>query len=516
MAQTVDTNGWHTIAAIKYADVNKAIARDKKGPTKFDQGSPDGKEKANGNFGPWTLTTGGAGTTLIMELPIIEGTITIDGTAYPITACVAKVAVKATFLPQSGSSVESLVNDKSQPVSVAACEPVQSDFAAAAALPRLLETWLNSNLSEFNAVFASVDLDADYNVGMDWLKPSFRGYAVAEPAYSPTLENSVFAVMCLIDNTDEPAGLLWQISPYAIPPTAKGAFLVAPEKFLEHMILPVVPAMFTGIKDAPARDHFRIDNAGTRICNRTDVKLMSVKLDNHKEVSPAIAAQNFAIQLESGEIVLSIADMTFEYSPGITLHLNYTLRCGLTLSENHLDFTVLEQTGSGSVEVSKGLDIAQIVLGATSIVLALVSGGTGAVSKVADAAIVSTTEATTVAVENAVMDENEAELAVVNGLKGIIKGTVPEVRELSSRLMAVVKVAVVGGFCCTLLPAFVQIMQAIANGDYNKIPRIGDLVNDHVGKTVKWPADAGGFVLNSAQLNGALQFGLIETPTNPS
>lgn len=512
MTDTVDTNGWHTVAAITYADVNKAIAEAGKGPQSFDQAASDHSAMVSGTFGKWSLTTGGSGPVMMMALPITGGNVMVGDTQYPITPCTATIRLQATYVPQSNSSVVNLVNDSTQPVAVESCLPAQSNFLADASLKELLGIWLNANLNAFSAVFASVDLDGQFTKqGVSWLNPSFKGYAVAEPTQAPTLQNSVFAVLCLIDETPEPPGLVWQVSPYAIPSGANAAFLIAPEKFLSHMMLAAVPAMFNNISDQPPANNFAIDNSGTRIRNINPLTLKQVKLENNNVVTPTVAASNFTIQLDAGELEIAILDMQFEYSPGITVHLNYSGRSVISLDAAHdiLQMAATTQTGSGSVEVSKGLEIAQIVLGVASIVLAVVGGVGGAVGRTASAAVESATAASLGAAEASGEDAATAAEATVSACRGLISGTPAEVSQIAARCFAVAKVAAIGAFCTTLMPAITMIINAVADGDYQSMPKITDLTSNAIGKSVIWPDAVGEFTLSSATLNGAFQFGLV-------
>lgn len=510
MSQVVDTSGWDTVAAITYADVNKAIAAKGTGPADFTITATDGSASMQGNFGPWRLTTGGAGPLLVMSLPITSGKVTIGDQAHDVTPCTALVEITATYIPASGT-IQNLVPAGKEPASVQAVTPPQSSFLVDAALKDLLAEWLRTNMNEFNAVFASVDLDADYtNEGVSWLKPSVKAYAVAEPSRGATLDNSVFGVLSLIDNADEPPGLVWQISPFAIPDGSDAAFIISEQKFLQHMMLVAMPAMFKGIDKAPPTDNFVIDNVGTRIRSTKPLTLLPVTLKNGSVVEPTVDEGGFTVQLEASDMILTITDMQFEYSPGITVHLNYEGRSTISLDTEHeiLQLTVDHETGSGSVEVSKGIEIAEIVLGVASIVLALVGGLGGAVGRSAGAAVQSATEASLGAAEAGAEDAEAAANAAISCCRGLISGTPAELSQLAARCMTVAKVAAIGAFCTTLMPGITMIVQAVAEGDYESMPKITDLTSSAVGKTVIWPEEVGTFTLASAELAGAFQFGL--------
>lgn len=509
MSEPVETNGWHTVTAISYKDVNRAIAS-AKGPSSFSQQDAGGSASITGTCGPWQLTTGGSGPLLMMALPILDGKIAIGPNTYLITPCTATVKITATYISSHDAKMD-LVNDPSQAATVMSCVPAQKDFLADAVLQKLLNEWLTSNLGMFSAVFATVDFDAQYATdGLKWLKPSDKGYAVAEPMHGATLSNSVFGVLCLIDGDTQSDGLVWQISPQAIPPGADAAFIVSQETFLQHMLLAAVPSMFKGIGQDPPEKHFAIDNLGTRILNTGTVTLLPVKLSNGRVVTPSVQAKNFAIQLDESELEIAITDMEFEFSPGITVKLTYNGRCTISLDNDHhiLQLKVTTQSGSGSVQVSKGLQIAQIVLGVASVVLSLVGGVGGAVGRSASAAVTTATEATLGTAEAVGEDAATSAQAAISCCRGLISGTPAEISEIAARCFTVARVGMIGAFATTLMPAITQILVAVESGDYKSMPKITDLTGEAVGKTVIWPTEVGEFKLASAGLNGAFQFGL--------
>jgi Clostridium P-47 protein len=507
----VDTAGWHTVSAISYTDVNKAISQQAAYPTSFEQSASDGTASVSGTFGPWTITTGGSGPNIAMALPITGGTVTVSGTPSTITPCTATIQVRADFLPQPDNSmVQNLQLQQDQAVSVESCLPAQSGFLADASLKQLLQDWLNANLQQFNHTFATVDLDAKYdNEGVKWLAPSWQSYAVAEPQ-TPTLDSSVFAVLCLIDGTQPSTGLVQQISPYAIPNHADASFLISPDKFLQHMMLASMPLMFVGIDHAPVTNNFKIDNDGTSILNKTKLQLQPMQLENGNIVKPTVDAGNFTLQLDTTELIITVTDMQFTYTPGIDVHLTYSGRSTIRYDSGRgvLTLSVTKQTGSGSVEVSKGLEVTEVVLGVASIVLAMVGGIGGVVSRTANAAVEGAAVGTLGVAEAAGEDAAQAETAMIAALGCLIRGTPAQVSQIAARCFAVAKVAAITAFCTTLLPAAVQVLQAIADGKYDSLPKITDLTDGAVGKTVIWPASVGTFALASAQLNQALQFGL--------
>jgi Clostridium P-47 protein len=510
--QIVDTYGWHTVSAITYTDVNKAILAAAAYPTSFDQSASDGSASASGTFGPWTIATGGSGPNISMALPITGGTVTVMGTPYTISTCTATIMVRADFLPQPDNpSLRNLQLQPDQAVSVESCLPQQSNFLADAALKQLLQDWLNANLQQFNHTFATVDLDVKYDQeGLKWLAPSWQSYAVAEPQ-NPTLDNSVFAVLCLIDGAQPSSGLVQQVSPYAIPSGGDAGFLISSDKFLQHMMLAAMPVMFAGIEHDAATKHFEIDNDGTRITNKGALTLKPVQLDNKEIVHPAVSARNFALHLDTTELAIDVTDMQFPYAPGIDVHLNYSGRSTMGYDSKHgiLALSVVEQTGSGNAELEGWLETAQLVIGVASIVLAVVGGLGGAVSRSATAAVRSASEATLGVAVAEGEDATVATEATVTAVGCLISGTPARVEQIGAMFFGVARIAGIATLGGSVLASLPTILQAIAAGRYDSLPHITDLTSTAVGKTVQWPNSVGTFTLASAQLNGALQFGLV-------
>lgn len=526
--QAVDTNGWHTVAAVHYADLNRAILAEGKTPPGFDIAASDGSAQAKGTFGPWSLQTGGSGPLIMMALPITGGTITIGGKATPITPCTATVKITASFLDE-GTLKHTLQNDQTVPVSVESCLPKQPGFMGEAVLVELLGMWLNQNLGKFNAVFGAVDLDAEYvSEGLSWLKPSFKGYGVAEHAINPTLENSTFAILCLIDDQAPPDGLANMVSPYAIPDGCDAAFLLSPDKFLTHMMLASTPLMFQNIDNDPAGDHFVIDNQGTRISSTSSLTLKPFRLSGGKLVDSAVIdAGNFGIEISETELLLNITSMSFGYSLGVTIKLDYIGRSVIEYPTKDgngafidvLGLTVVGESGGGSVEVSKALDYATSILGVTSALTGLSGGIAGMVGK---SAAIAGKAAGTTALQIGEAAGYDAEVVASNmarGITGFMKAGSLELEGFSSQCFGLMKFAGLASFATAILPATMAILKAVADGDYQSLPKITDLTSSAIGKTVIWPAAVPEFTVKSAQLNGCLQFGLVHqsaSPKNPA
>src|ERR1700761_6837155 len=126
MGNLVDMGGWHTAAAITYADVNKAIAAGGKKPASFSETAADKSASASAGFGAWTLRTGGAGPDIQMQVQLTGGSITVGTAEYRIAQCAFPFMLRAKYVPHvPGSSIQNLVPDNTSPVEVGSFDPSQ-------------------------------------------------------------------------------------------------------------------------------------------------------------------------------------------------------------------------------------------------------------------------------------------------------------------------------------------------------------------------------------------------------
>jgi hypothetical protein len=523
----VDMNGWHTVSALSYAAVNKSIAADGNYPGTFSQAAPDGSVTLSGCFGPWSLTTGGAGPLLKMALPITGGKLTINGppsTQLAVPPCTATIEVHANFLPQPQGAQQrdlrldlsphqgSVVNVNNQ------MDPPLTNFLLASEVPQLLALWLNDNLSQFNHVFASVNLDADLSqAGVPWLAASHLGYAVAEPTKNATQDNCVFGVLCLIDGAQPPDGLAMQVSLSAIPPSAEAGFVISQDKFLQHMLLRSLPLMFAGIALLPAADYFALSADGTTISNTRPLQLLPTTMDDGKVINPALATGSFTLEVDATELKLMLSDMRFDYPylgifhGALTVHLNYeaTYTLQLDSAKGIIDLAVPAQRSSGSVTESKGLRITDEVLGIASIILSVLGLGGKAITKLVGAAIELGNDAANL---GAAMAEASAPADmtqdILDALNEVQQGA-QRMKSIGAVAAGITKVGLAGAAFTGLLPALDMVLKALANDEANKVPHIGTLVQAGIDNVVTWPKSIGDFQLSSVQLNQSLQFGLV-------
>lgn len=275
------TYGWDTVFAIRMPDVNTAIVKAGCSPKSFVQQAPDGSCTASGTFGPWQIS-GGDGVDLHFSIPIETGNLVYKGNTYAMDGAVVTIEVQLDFIPpqtefqagQAASRHDLMLRTQAtadQPiVSVLSLTiPAHPGFIQQALMSGILQVWFNNHLAAFTQVFSSANINriADQQQ-FQWLAPTHTRYAFAQ---GKTPDSSIFAVLCMTQGRDS-GGIASQLSPNAIPPSARSGFLISQQRFLEQMILPGLPHAFPG---SSASD-FALSADKTRIVNNANIKTKPV------------------------------------------------------------------------------------------------------------------------------------------------------------------------------------------------------------------------------------------------
>ena len=526
----VDLSGWDTVSALSYTDANAAIRAAKSSPQTFSQAAQDGSASVTGTFGDWQLRTGGGEQNIAMTIPITGGKAVVLGVEHDLTAATADVLVTARFIdgPRAGVRVLKVGTERQSPApaSVESVSPKQAQFMVQATLETLLEDWLVANLAQFAQVLATVDFNADLANGrLAWLKPSYVGYAVSEKAAGiATLDNSVLGVLCLIDGNTDGDLLAPKVSAFAIPPEHRAGFVISSEKFLRHMVMPAAPLIFSGIEGDDPQTHFLIDNDGMRLTNSTALTFRDLRLDDGKVVSPTVAARKFTMEVNETEFRITTEDMAYSPSSGITIHLHYqgNSKVSFNAGTGQLDLLLVDQTGGGTIHVSQAMRISQIVVGVVAAVVGLAGGvaglAGGAASKAAAAAEAAAEAAeaagdTAMAVSDVSSEaaESSEEAATVEArVCGVLvkSGSATEVANFGRMMKTIAKIGMIGGGLAGLAPSTMAIVEAVEGGEADAVAKVTDLTDYAVGALVRWPDAVPSFRLVSADLAGALRFGL--------
>lgn len=452
--QIADTYDWDTAYAIKFVDANKALAKPGATPGPFS--TSDSGTSTSGTFGPWQLS-GGDGILLHMTVPVASGSVVYQGTSYDLSGAVATIEIQLKDLPRTPTSNGTphdvvVAADKTVSVTDLSNVPGNPGFVVIAVATGLLSKWFNQNLASFTHVFASINLNEKADKDQfQWMKPTSYGWAVSA---QDTLADSVFGLLSMTDQRQRPNTM--QISPNAIPDKQVSGFLIAQERFLEKLLLPGVHTMF----DGSSASDFEISADGTMIRNVNTVYMQEVQLSTGT-FKPSLAPNTVQISLEANEIVIAMKKAVIDFSPGITITMEYTGYSAIQLELNSKGEQILNYVDASPPVIDHNVEVAAWVTWtevAASVAAALITLGAGAWAKQA--------------IERVVL-----------------------------RVVAVVVTLLVG----ELIANISAIITAIAEGDKDKIPPV-NLMIMNATSPIKWP-DSGDFLLTSAGLNGSLQFG---------
>lgn len=527
---TISTNGWDTVYAIKYPDVNNAIKMQKSSPTSYSQTSKDptfGAIICEGDFGDWEVVTGGDGKNINMCLPITNCSVSIPQLKMKksFTGLNAIIQLNLCWLHQE---IDHLKVDKNEEtISVLRIEQDGKKFTGLMGQTAIaLEKWLVNNISEFNHVFSSITLNKTNDVNnFQWLMPTDTLYAVADLG---TAENSVFGVLCMTENRPSPK--VHEISPFAIGDGATSSFLIAPERILENMIFPGMKLLFKNANDSD----FKISNDGLTITNCNNLEFKNQELKNGDIISPKIDKNNFSLTMQDSEIKMSFDDLHFKYPipvpllkgktwvpdmPGITVNLTHTTNASLkTTSSNGFKMDVLHSTSSVNVTTASWLNWTEIGAGLVLSIGGAIAGGV--IGDALSAGTTAATSATETTVDGMVMTaEASAESASTNITSEVLAETAADLGNAASktgkfaaffaRNWAKMLGAMTGAGLGAGIAASPKIIAAIANDKGGEEDINLDKFGTEALNPLKWPNQGPVKLVNGA-LNGSFQMNFID------
>lgn len=546
MASTADTFGWDTVFAIKFPDVNAAIAAAKASPKTFllrDAQNPNDTLVLEGTFAEWSLTNGGQGQVLHMVLPISTGTLSrsvTDPTSRAVTTTTldlagarATIEVSLELLPQDVTTatnagkqslkLKTRATSGKLPVTVLRLDLApnnQGTLLQRETAKAMLQSYLGEHLREFNHVFATVDLSQRADIeGFKWLLPTATGYAVATENLK--LEDCVFAVLSMTEGREKTAGkLAHAVSASAIPKGARSGFLISSERFLDRVLMPALPLLFSG---ATAED-FSIGDDGKEVSNNKRLEFQPLEVQPGTVVNPTIDAFNFKISIDGSRLKLALDTMDFAFSPGMNAAVRFISYGKVGLDNGkRIELKMTDASTAGStVEASLGLEVSTIVGGLALLIVGSAIGvfapGEATVVGEAGADIVEGT--TTFALNDlSVQVTDDATTLGASALNAnpITGGAMDIVAAASAegatapfsgwlarnwtRLGLVTASVLTGGGIVSVFP----ILTAVQKGYLSQIPSLEKFTATAV-QPVAWPT-ASKFTLTSAELSGSLQLG---------
>jgi hypothetical protein len=558
------TNGWDCVSVLRFPEVNKAIVDQKTSPKTFSQSDNDptfGTISLNGNFSDWQLS-GGDGKLVWIEMPMLNSVFTLMSKTHNYSKPMkANVEVNMLWIEQQTKAANSkgygLKIDNTVTINVLDLDPgdnTEADGSKVSSsiiglMKSSLQSWLLKNITQFDHVFASVDIAEKVDSGpLGWLKPTDKFYAVTSSDKDPdNMDKKLFAVLCMTENRENPGD--HEVSPFAIPDESRAAFLISPERFLTKMMLNGMPLVFVGKstivtqtyvnpqtgqkieqkvetwKDPVTVDDFTVDNL--TITNKVPMRFMTQEMDDGKKVDPIIDKGNFNLRFQTNGLEMDLTDLNFEYSPGITVHLNHTAPMALTIDKDRkFNMVIGKTTTSASVVSSETVLVLEIVGSIAAAVLGAALGGflgglaSGGGTAIAEGGAEATIETITVAAEEGAEDAavNITEDAIVDtvddaetSLDGIEEGEANlskfgKFKSFLARNKFKIFGTIVGGAIGGSTGTIANIIKAVANADPN-VPTIDELGTEALAP-ITWPnLEKSGFVIKNGGINGCLQIG---------
>jgi hypothetical protein len=389
-ATPIDMYGWDTVFAIRLPDVNTAIAKyatENPGriPTSWAESMQFGSATISG-AGPlqnWRLVSGGDGTTVRMAIDLPSGTVTLatggqTPVDYPFTQGVVTFLVNLQFIPRAGAAQGPITNDLQVTNTISGVQvnfnsPSQPDQVVTDAMPQLMQKWLLANLSAFEFVFASVNLNtiADH-ANWQWLMPTSTAYAYKQRGLYAEDQDCFLGVLCTTNGRSS-TNLQAALDTAAVPDGARAGFVLGATAFLENVMWPRVAQAF----DGAAQTDFAMSPNSDGTYSLHNVNEVKMTIQNKDFTVPA---NNFIVTIGAGDLVSQFIDIKHNVSPGIDLYLNYKAKtsCTLQAQSGGTQALVLEDDGdvefSNRVETAPGVEVTKIVLGAILGVLMAVLG----------------------------------------------------------------------------------------------------------------------------------------------
>jgi len=337
------------------------------------------------SFDPWQLLAGGGGRNVWIRIPFGENStlIKIDSSDadHPIKTNLkggwVNVEVHLQFLPdpKSPQTQKVLVTKKTEDVNTsdmdrdrkAACIiSVQNvsnaiDPSASSTVGDLMDIWLNTHgaFDAWSTIFHVLDISSKLDTDPQWdfVRPKYQSYSVTsnnDENGNPSEDLSIFAIATMIVGTDgkdhKPPNTDCVVSPLAIPRDngkSNSAFIISRYVFTYEMLMTGAAMQFqlpAEVTNAPAGDKqnqaFQEWTANTfmvkdnSITNKATVCFGNYVDDDGKSSVTRkimIDKENYTMTVDENSIVCKFVNLWYDYGGGVTVHMDYIGRFGVTL-----------------------------------------------------------------------------------------------------------------------------------------------------------------------------------------
>lgn len=370
---TADMNGWDTIYTVRASVINSALLKHFETRTAADALHLEVKIESqiydveiDARFGAWQLCSGGAGNRIRLEMPLTEGSATVNGRSVSTIDLAGAMVVAEVSLgfhcppdlahdepliaqlkvvterhaPHLASAVELRQSEQKEPASqdkvnvldisrlVADGIPAATVDGLKSAIKAGIQEWLTKNIEIFDYVFLSVDIAEEANKGdFVWIKPTTVGFAVTDVLGAEgEAKETIFGVLSMTRG-EKPEGVTPQISASSIPidDDVNAAFLIAPHLVIEKLLQPSVHTLFHNAKP----EDFGRSRDGLTLQNVKEIQL-PLHLDPEqltfakKDVNGKITKGNFCITTQGLSIRTMFRNVTFAYGTDDELDVQLT------------------------------------------------------------------------------------------------------------------------------------------------------------------------------------------------
>jgi len=469
------TNNWDTVFAASYSDLNNYITKRMQQfpdqyPTSWTATVPASDfnrgYSGSGTFGPWQLEMGqsASGTKISMKFPLNTCTVVLNDIPHVVSGGIAVVEVLLNLVPTTEQPnhlklmVKTTTDNESEPiltvdnVTITSSSPAVSGLdGAGGAIANLLINWADKNLSQFQHIFAIVNLNETASkASFQWVKPTYTSYAFT---LGKDMDSSYLGVLCMVLN-HSPAQTTQELNAGAIPPGSKAGFNISADMFLTQMVMPGLPGAF---KNATPTT-FVIKNDQIVLAPGTKLMMNPIR---HAGLNYTPELQSFTFSIVN-EVIEIYTYVRTNISAGIDAYVE-------TTSQYQLQLGVNKKTG--------GQSITYLPVGTP------------------------VQHRSTVIADWVVWTEAIADI-VLAVATSVISGLASTIEKIIYR---VIVAAIIGGIAAAIAAILEQIPVWIAGEIPDNLPSIDAMITDATN-SFQW-GDTADFDLTGVNVNGSIQFG---------
>jgi hypothetical protein len=361
------TLGWDVVFAVRGSAVNRKLATATGVPATFSgpYTTPSESGTITGTFGPWQIEPG-AGSPIGLVLPMSSLAITSSAGTRTLTVLTAHATL--SLLGSVAGATRTITTDPSQPVTVLSITGTIGVMDEAI-LKVVMKTWLAANLDKVDALFAALEFDGQVATiaNLAWLQPTSFEYAI-----TPGGTDFTFGVLGQTEGRST-AGLPVSVDGSLIRSGEDAALAITSERFLTKILQPSATRLFP----AATIDSFAVVKLGTTLWNVMDLTFQPLTMGTTTVTDATIAAHGVTMEIAGEELVMTFDSASWSYSAGVTAYLKVASTHTLGLDSHRIvTLATKSMQPSGSISQSAGVLAATLV---AAFVADLLSAAVGAV-----------------------------------------------------------------------------------------------------------------------------------------